>query len=89
MFKKLTAKNGESLGEVLAGLLVVSLAVLMLCGAVIASARLEAATRTTELFAGGTPDSSETKQVKVDGANYMNVTVYDDGGLYYYEKTTP
>ena len=85
MRQKLKRRAGETLVESLASLLIISLALVMLAGAIIAAGRVNRAADGAETFAAAEV-TVKKEDVAVSGnAITVRLALPDDGRLYYYE----
>ncbi len=86
--KKLKNKAGETLGEVLVALLIVSLSFLILTGAVISAAKVNDKLKNEDVaFNTEGATSTDTTTIQIDGES-VTVTVAlhrTDNGYYYYD----
>ena len=105
---KLKSRAGETLVELLLSMLIISLGMLMLVGAITTTARLNKATEnftragnvkppdigdtgdTGDTDTGDTrnPRWTVTAAFQVDTSTLGDIQLREEGGVYYYEKTT-
>ncbi len=87
MIKKLREKKGESIAETLYSTLIISLAFLILAGAIISAAGINAKVKNTDYSLDTTyPDGTgHTMQVKIGGENVEVTGFVSDHGYFYYK----
>ena len=87
--KKLKQKTGESIAETLVAVLIMSLAFLMLTGAVVTAARINHRAKNEEVAFSSGGTSTETAVsigLGLSPSGSMNITLYEtENGYYYYE----
>lgn len=98
---KLRSERGETLVEVLASILIVSLSVMMLVGSVMASSRVDVETEKLDKKHYKALTSAETHRgdemtgmtVTIKGSAggtvTPDITIYGGAGMYSYERTKP
>lgn len=89
---KLKSRAGETLVELLLSMLIISLGMLMLAGAIVTTARVNKATENLTragTVKPGTTSNTPNASFQVDGLTLENIQLIEEGGVYYYEKTTP
>lgn len=92
---KLKRKTGESIAETLVAVLILSLAFLMLSGAVVTAANVNKAAKNEDVAfsTGGTPTATvvriEIDRVPSDSSPEIDITLYETGNGYYYYEATP
>lgn len=85
--KKLRQCRGESLIETLAALLIATLALTMLPGAIIAAARTNAEAEKSFSVSAPSTDLGENPTISIGGVYTGEISVHKDGsGVYYYES---
>ena len=87
---KLKSRVGESLVELLLSMLIISLGMMMLAGAIVTTARLNK--KAKEMSMSDETGASHTLpdvSFQVDGSTLENIPLIERDGVYYYEKTTP
>ena len=90
MKKKLRARTGETLSEVLIAMLIVVMAFLFLCGAVVSAARINSRLKNEDVVfqTEGREDKTAEKgfSVSINGTGIGSVKLYQTkNGYYYYE----
>lgn len=87
---KLKSRAGETLVELLFSMLIISLGMMMLAGAIVTTARLNK--KAKEMSMSDETGASHPLfgvSFQVDGSTLGNIQLIERDGVYYYEKTTP